>query len=244
MKAAILVFKRELKSFFQSPLTYVMSAVFMGLMGYLFFNVFLMADQIKNIPFNAAVMRPLFGNMNTLFIFIVPLFSMKLITEDTKNGSINLLFLSPLKDWQILLGKWMAGASIIIFLMALTFIFPIILHFSGYSNWEASITGYFGVFLNANCYLMFSIFIASLTKQPAFATVSSIIGILMFVGLAWTSQTTDNPAVAKLFEQLSLSVHFEPFSRGVIKSYDISYFMLFFLFFWLLSLRSIDSRNW
>ncbi len=244
MNKALILYKREVKSLFISPMTYIMGSIFMGLMGYLFFNVYLIADQIREIPFNAAVMRPLFGNMNTLFIFIVPLFAMKLVTEESKSGVLNLLFLSPMKDWEILFGKWLAGITLILFFVSLTFSFPLILHFSGYANWEASFTGYLGVLLNANCYLMFSFFISSLTRQPILATVVSMIGLLVIVGLSWTAQTTQNPVVAKLFEQLSLSVHFEPFSRGVIKSFDLSYFIFFFTFFWLLTLRSFDSRNW
>lgn len=244
LSATFVLYRKEIGTLFISPVTYIIGGIFTGLMGYLFFNVFVIADQMRDIPFNAAVMRPLFGNMNTLFIFIVPVFAMRLICEEIKTGTIQMLYLSPLKDFEIILGKFLAGMTLISFYLGLTLIFPLILHFSGYANWEATFTGYLGLILNTACYFMFSFFISSLTRNQALAVVASMIGLLFFIGLAWTAQTTQNPIVSTLFEQLSLSVHFEPFSRGVIKSYDFTYYVFFFMFFWLLSLRSLDSRNW
>lgn len=244
MNKAFLIAKKDIKLSFSSPLVFVLAALFIGLLGYLFFNVFIIADQIKDLPLNAAVMRPLFGNMNTLFIFIIPLFSMNLISEEKRQNTINLLFMSPAKDWEIYLGKLISGMVLILFYLSLTMIFPIILFVSGYENWQSSLTGYIGLFVNATSYLVFSFFFSSLTKNTIFAAMSSIFGLLLIIGLAWTSQTTENIAVSELFSYLSLSTHFEPFSRGVIKSVDMIYYLSFIFFFSLLTLKSFESRDW
>ena len=98
-----------------SAMIYILAAIFIGLLGYLFFNIFSMANQMQNLTVESAVMRPMFGNINTLFIFIIPLLAMKLFSEEKKQGTMNLLLLSPLSDQQIIASKVLAGTTLILF---------------------------------------------------------------------------------------------------------------------------------
>lgn len=244
MKKSLIIAKRDLRSFFAGPMLYLISAVFIGLVGYLFFNVFDLANQMRNLPINAAVMRPLFGNINTLFIFIIPLISMTLMTEEKKRESLDMLFVAPLKDSEILLGKFLAGLGLLLFLLSLTLIFPVILIFNGLSNYASLITGYIGLVLTGSCYLVFTLFISGLTKNTIISSLFGILGLIFLASLSWTAETTSNYLVSLIFRYLSLSSHYEPFSRGVMVSSDVMYYASFFCLFWLLNLKSFDSRNW
>lgn len=244
MSKVFVLLKRDLQSFFTSPLIYILAAVFSGLMGYMFYSVFAMASEAKDVAINTAVMRPIFGNINTLFIFIIPLIGMKLISEEKKNHTLDLLLVSPLKDYQVVLAKLLTGALIITFLLFVTLIFPSILAFSGYSNWSTVVLGYLGAWLNGVSFLMFCLFVSSLTKNNVIAAVSGMFGILLFVSFNWTAQTSNNFIISQIFDYLGISGHFEPFSRGVIVSYDLLYYMSFIFVFWICTLKSLDSRNW
>ncbi len=244
MNKVWILFKRDILGELSSPIFYILSSFFIALLGYLFVNLFSIAHSSQDIAIHSFAMRPLFGNMNTLFIFILPLFSMRLITEEKKQGTLNLLYLAPLKDWQILLSKFLTGSVIIAIFLGLTLIFPLILHFSGYDNWASIFTGYLGAFVNALSYLSFSYFIGMITRSTVFAAFMGILGLLSIVALSWTAQTTSNQIVGQLFEYLSISSHFEPFSRGAIKLHDLVYFASFIGIFFIMTLKSMDARNW
>ena len=223
---------------------YVLAAIFIGLLGYLFFNVFSLANQVQHLTVETAVMRPMFGNINTLLIFIVPLLGMKLFSEEKKQGTMNLLLLSPLSEQQIIASKVLVGAVLILFFFALTLIFPLMLFLSGYQNIAALATSYIGAFLHGMCYMILSCFVSSLTKNSALAAIMGIFGILFFMSLTWTAQTSQNFLISQIFDYLSLASHYEPFSRGTVRSYDLVYYGSFFCLFWLLTVKSLDSRNW
>ena len=227
-----------------SAMIYVLGAVFIGLLGHLFFNIFTLANKLQNLTVETAVMRPMLGNINTLFIFIVPLLAMRLFSEEKKQGTINLLFLAPLSEQQIIAAKVLVGATLIAFFLVLALIFPIILFCNGYQNVAAIATGFLGAFINGMCYMMLSCFAASLTKNLILAAIMGMFGILFFVSLSWTAETSSNFLVSQLLEYLSLGAHFEAFSRGTIRSYDLVYYGSFFGFFWLLTAQSLDARNW
>ena len=244
MNAIFLLYAREIKSRFTSPMIYILAAIFSGMLGYLFFSLFLEANRLQNISIESAVIRPLFGNINALLIFIIPLLSMKSFSEEKRQATINLLFLSPLSDRQIVTAKILSGVVVMVFFLTLTFIFPLILFMSGYQNTASILSGYIGVFLHGICCLVFSQFCSSLTKNTALAGILGIFGLLFFMSFSWTAQTSQNFLVSQIFDYLSLGSHYEPFSRGTIRSYDLVYYMSFFSFFWFLLMASLDSRNW
>ena len=223
---------------------YILATIFIALVGYLFFSVFRLASEMQNLTVESMVMRPVFGNINSLFIFIVPLIAMKLFSEEKKQGTMNLLLTSPLSNTQIIFSKVLTGLALILFLLALTLIFPITLVSYGYQNMGALFTSYLGATLNALCYLVLSCFVSSLTKNSILAALLGIFGILFFVILAWTAQTTKNFLIAQIFEYVSLPSHFEAFSRGTVRSYDLVYYMSFIFSFFLLTSKSIAARNW
>ena len=244
MRKVWILFRREIISQMSGAMIYILAAVFVGLLGHLFFSIFTVANRMQNLTVEAAVMRPIFGNINTLFIFIIPLLGMKLFSEENKQGTMNLLFLSPLSEQQIVAAKVLVGATLLLFLLGLTLIFPIILCLNGYQNISVLLSSYMGSFLHGMCYMMLSCFISSLTKNIVLAAMLGVFSILFFISLSWTAQTSQNFIVSQIFDYLSLTSHYEPFSRGSMRSYDLVYYGSFFIFFWLLTLKSLNRRNW
>ena len=244
MRRVWVLYKREIKAQMSASMIYILAAIFIGLLGYLFFNVFAMANQVQNLTVESPVMQPIFGNINTLFIFIIPLLAAKLFTEEKKQGTMDLLFLSPLSDSQIVLAKVLVGMTIILFFLSLTSIFPIILVISGYQGKMILLTSYGGSFLHAVCCLILCCFISSLTKNFVLSAMLGIFSILFLISLSWTAQTSKNFLISQIFEYMSLAAHYEPFSRGTVRSYDLVYYLSFFAFFWFLTIRSLHSRNW
>ena len=244
MRAITVLFKREIKAQFSSAMIYILATVFIGLLGHLFFNIFTLANQAQGLTVESAVMRPMFGNINTILIFIIPLLAMKLFSEEKKQGTMSLLLFSPLSDQQIIASKVMVGAVLILFFLGLTLIFPTILFFSGYQNMATVVTSYTGAFLHAICCLMLCCFVSSLTKNSVLAAIMGIFGILFFISFSWTAQTSQNFMVSQIFDYLSLTAHYEPFSRGTVRSYDLAYYASFFGIFWFLTAKSLDARNW
>ena len=244
MNKVWILFKRELKSQMSSASLYILAAIFIALLGYLFYNIFAVAGRTQGLTVESVVMRPVFGNINALFIFIIPLLAMRSFSEEKRLGTLNLLLLSPVSEQQVVAAKVLVGAALIMFFLSLTLIFPLLLLAHGHQNIMALLSSYMGTFLHAMCCFMLSSFASSLTKNSVLAAMLGIFGLLFFMSLSWTAQTSQNFLVSQIFEYLSLGSHYESFSRGAIRSYDLAYYMSFFGIFWLLTLRSLDARNW
>lgn len=244
MRRVWVLYRREIRAHMSSPMIYILAALFIGFLGYLFFSIFSMANQMQNLTVESPVVQPIFGNINTLFIFITPLLASKLFAEEKKQGTMDLLFLSPLSDTQIVLTKVLVGATVILFFLSLTLIFPLILISSGYRGEMILVTSYGGSFLHSMCYLILCCFISSLTKNLILSAMLGVFSILFFISLSWTAQTSTNFVISQIFEYMSLASHYEPFSRGAVRSYDLAYYFSFFTFFWLLTIKSLHSRNW
>lgn len=236
--------KKELGEYFTSPLIYILSALYIFLMGWLFFNYLVNAKQLTTMTMTQTVLRPIFGNMNFILIFLVPLFTMRLIAEERKFGTLNLLLISELSSSQIILGKIIAAFTSICFMLSFTLIFPVILAMSGYSDWGVVSTNYLGILGQVICYLAVGLFASSITENQIVAALLGFCILLGIMLLALTAQAIHNPLLGDLISYFSLALHFEPFTRGSIRSYDIFYFFSFFSFFFFLTVQSLESRRW
>ncbi len=253
MSAVFLLWKKEMKSYFASPLAYVLTALFLFVIGLIFFN--LVVDFVNNtqkialqlgrdISFTDSVLKRLFGNMNFLFIFIAPLLSMRLFAEEKKQQTIELLYTAPISSLQMVLGKYFAVLSIVLFMLLLTMIFPITLIPSGFDDFAVMGTSYFGVVLSVASFLAIGIFASSITENQIIAAVITIVVIVCFWLVAWFSHHTNNYLLAQLLRYASMIDHFDNFTRGIITLSDIVYHISFTGFTLYLTKLSLDSRNW
>jgi ABC-2 type transport system permease protein len=244
MNGVIVLAKKELKDSFASPLVYILGGLFCMTMGWLFFNYLVASKELTTQTLTNSILVPIFGNMNFVFVFLAPLLTMRLFSEERKLHTIELLLTSELSINHIIWGKFLSCALTIIFLLGLTFIFPIVLAFSGYSDWSIVITSYVGLFLSILCYLSVGLFSSSLTDNQiisALLTFSILLGIMLFV---FTANATHNVLLGQIFQYLSVPFHFENFVRGGIRNYNFIYFFSFIGFFLFLTHISLGSRKW
>ena len=217
------VFKRELKSYFTTPIAYVFLVVFLFFSGYLTFkNGFFEIRQ--------ADMTAFFVNMPLLFAFLVPATAMRLWAEERKTGSIELLFTLPITVMQAVLGKFFAAWVFLLIALALTFPMVITVFYLGQPDLGLIITGYLGSILMAGGFLAVGCFFSALSKNQVISFVLSVVAcaVLVFAGVPTTMNylSTFLPAgLVTAVGNMSFETHFESIQKGVLDFRDVSYFL-------------------
>ncbi len=236
--------KKELKDFFLSPLIYVLCGLFSMMMGWLFFNYLLQSKQMTSTTMTQGVITPIFGNINFIFVFLCPLITMRSFAEEKKQYTLDLLLSSKLSAFQIVLAKFVSNVSIVLFMLSLTLLFPIILALSGYTDWGVVGASYLGIILSIMAYTAVGLFCSSLTDNQIVASLLTFCILLGSMMLVISINATNNYLMALIVQYLSVPFHYEGFTRGVVRSYSLVYFFSFYCFFFLLTLKSLESRKW
>ena len=231
MHSFLAVFKRELKSYFTTPLAYVFLVIFLFFSGYLTFKQ-------GFYEMRQADMRAFFINLPLLFVFMVPSTAMRLWAEERKVGSIELLFTLPITITQAVLGKFLAAWLFLAIALALTFPMAITVCYLGEPDIGLIITGYLGSFLMAGGFLAIGCFFSAVSKNQVISFVLSVVGcaVFVFAGMPTTMNylSTFLPAgLVSAIGQMSFQSHFESIQKGVLEFKDISYFVLL-IFGWLI----------
>lgn len=224
MNSFLAVFKRELKSYFTTPLAYVFLVIFLFFSGYLTFKQ-------GFYEMRQADMNAFFSNLPLLFIFMVPATAMRLWAEERKIGSIELLFTLPVTITQAVLGKFFAAWLFLAIALALTFPMVFTVAYLGEPDVGLIITGYLGSLLMAGGFLAIGCFFSTISKNQVISLVLSVVacGVLVYAGRPTTLNyfSTFLPAgLVTAIESMSFQVHFESIQRGVLKFGDLSYFIL------------------
>ena len=224
MNSFLAVFKRELKSYFTTPLAYVFLVIF------LFFSAYLTFKQGFYEARQADLSR-FFMNLPLLFVFMVPSTAMRLWAEERKVGSIELLFSLPITIRQAVLGKFVAAWIFLTIALALTFPMVITVCYLGNPDIGLIVTGYIGSWLMAGAFLAVGCFFSAASKNQVISFVLSVVAcsILVFAGMPTTLNylSTFLPmGLVSAVEVMSLKIHFESIQRGVLKFSDLSYFVI------------------
>ncbi len=224
MRSFWAVFKREVKSYFTTPVAYVFLVVF------LFFSAYLTFKQ-GFFEVRQADMYAFFMNMPLLFVFMVPAVAMRLWAEERRIGSIELLFTLPITPTQAVLGKFFAAWFFLAIALALTFPMVITVYYLGNPDAGLIITGYLGSLLMAGGFLAIGCFFSAVSKNQVISFVLSVVacGVLVFAGMPTTLNylSTFVPAgLVSAIENMSFQGHFESIQKGVLKFEDLSYFVL------------------
>ena len=229
------IFRKELRSYFNSAVAYVVIVVFLAIVGWFFSNsLFLM---------NIASMRTMFEVVPVVFLFIIPAITMRLLSEEKKAGTIELLTTKPLSDTEIVLGKFLAAWALVGLAMLPTLLYYITLASLGSIDNGPVIGGYFGLMLMAGVYISIGLFASSLTDNQVVAFILGFIFVfaiymldkILFYVPEWMTTTV---------EFLGIDYHLSNIARGVIDSRDIIYFFSMLGFTLLLSVGSLQRRNW
>jgi ABC-2 type transport system permease protein len=248
------VFRKETSNFFVSPIAYVVLTFFLLISGFIFWaNVSIMSTvslQAANDPrivqqLNVTdfIVRPLIQNMAFVLLFIMPLVSMRLFSEEKKSGCIELLLTYPVSDVGVLAGKF--AAAILLLLTMLAGTLPMILLLFGLSQPDPGtiLSGYLGLILMGSAFLALGTFISSLTENQIVAAAASFGAALLFWIVGWSANFTGEK-VGAVLKQLAILQHLESFSKGIIALSDLSFFVLFTAFFSFLTLRSLETYRW
>ena len=227
---------KEMRSYFSSPVAYIVTAVFLAISGFFF------ASSLSN-QFPEATIRGFLTPASYTLILLAPVLTMRLLAEEQKLGTIEILFTTPIHDRELVLGKYLASIAILLAMLALTIYYPIILFWLASPDPMPIVTGYLGFFLLGAAALSVGLFTSSLTGNQIVAAVLSM-GILT---LLWALQTaadfTEGPA-QMLISYISLGTHLRDLASGVIDTRDIVHLFTMIGLFLFLTVRSVETRRW
>ena len=225
MKAVIAIARRELKSYFLTPVAYVFIVIFLIVANWFAFGFGGLYER------GQADLLPFFGYHPFLFLFLAPALSMRLWAEERRSGSIELLLTLPLEPWQAVLGKFLAAWCFVALAIALTFPIWLTINFLGSPDNGAILAAYIGSVLTAGGFLAIGICVSALTRNQIIALVISFVicALLLFAGLSPVLNVFSGWLPASLVDgiaSLSFLTHFEDISKGVIDLRDLVYFAL------------------
>jgi len=255
MRNVFAIAGREIRAYFVSPLAYVIIGFFLFVTG-LFFDLFvrsyaLAALQAGTNPFLAeqlniheALVRPLYQYLHIILLFVVPLLSMRLLAEEKKQGTAELLLTAPIKTSELVLGKYAGALTFVGVLMALTAQYPFFLWASGASpSLGPLLASILGALLLAAAFLSVGLFMSSLTENQIIAAVTSFVLLLILWIIGFAGEMAEGGA-GSLLKAISLTENTEGFGKGVIDTQNLIFFVTFIAFNLFLTQRAIESRRW
>jgi ABC-2 type transport system permease protein len=248
------IFKKELRSYFTSPIAYVVLTIFALLSGYFFYSLltFFSLNSLQ-ASFNPAfsqslnatewIVRPLLRNIAVTMLLLMPAATMRLFAEEKKSGTIELLFSYPIRDWELVLGKFLAGLALYAGMLGVSLLDLVMLGFFARIEWGPILTGYLGLLLLGMAFLGLGILASSLTENQIVAAVGAFGVLLLLWVIGWATETA-GPTLGPILSHLSIINHYDSFAKGVIETKDIVFYLNFTLLCLFLTLRSLESKRW
>lgn len=235
MRNTLTIAQRELYAYFVSPIAYVVAAAYLVIGGYLFSLILYFSRE--------ATMRFIFGNLNFILLLIAPMITMRLLAEERRSGTIELLLTSPVRDWEVVVGKFLASLILFLAIVALTLVYPLVLFVFGSPDGGPIVAGYLSLLLSGGSYLAVGLFTSSLSRNQIVAAVLGIV-ILLVLWLADAAGSFVGGNLSSILAYLSLANHSNDMMRGVIDTKDVIYYLSFIAAFLFLTVRSLETRRW
>jgi len=253
MRNIWIICRKELRIYFLSPIAYQLLVMFALIFGFFFWNslgyfVYIgMESQLRGQPFpmniNEQVIRPLLSNVSVIGLFFIPMITMRLFAEEKRTGTIELLATSPVRDIEVIIGKWLAAVMLYACLLGFTAVNFAFLFRYGNPDWKPLAIGYLGLLLQAGGLLAIGTFISSLTKNQITAAAATFDICLLLWVLEWVSGY-ETATWAKVLAYMSVVTHFESFSRGVLDSKDVLFYVTVIFIGLFFTSRSMESLRW
>jgi ABC-2 type transport system permease protein len=245
--------RKELTSYFRSPIGYAVMFIFALIYGYFFAVATASFVQRsvqstmmgQSIPMNVNewVISNVISNVNVINIFMIPIITMRLFAEEKRSGTFELLATSPIRDFEMIFGKWLGAMILYTVGLALSLLNVSTLFAYGNPDWRPMMVGFLGLLLQGGSLLAIGTFISACTKNQIIAAVATFGMCLMLYVLDWVSSFEASPVLSAL-SYLSVSSHFSSFGRGVIDSKDLVYYLSMILLGLFLTARSLESIRW
>ena len=230
------IFKKELRSYFCSPLGYVFIAVF-ALVTALFFFIYNLVQGIGDISY-------VFSNIMLLLVLIIPVLTMRSFAEEKNKKTDQLLLTCPISVGEIVIGKTLAAYVVFALALALTLIYPLIISFYTETAWATVMCNYLGFFLMGAAFISVGIFISSLTENLLISAVASFGALSALYLMDWVSGSVQNPVIAAVANAISVTARYTDFSMGIINISHVIYYLSFIAIFAVLTVTNIEKRRW
>ncbi len=223
---------RELKGYFISPVAYAVMAFYFGVCGLIFY-------LILNQPGAKAEMRDQFGTMYFLLVFMVPILTMRLFSEERRSGTIELLMTSPVRDYEVVVGKYLAAVAFLVVMVIISLQYPIILRAYSNPDWGPIIAGYVGLLIAGAAFAAVGVFTSVLTKSQVAAAISAMLILLVFWLINWLGTHTSG-FWSEVCRYLSIPENYEDFRKGIIDTRPIAYFVSLSILFLFMAVRALE----
>jgi ABC-2 type transport system permease protein len=248
------VFKKEMRLYFGSSIAYVVGVFFLLISGWFFSQIFLFYSDMsmrsfmqpqfgQNLNITDSVMRPLLTNMAVVFLFLVPMLTMRLFAEEKRSGTMELLLTYPVRDGEVLAGKFLAAVVLYALLLGLTLLYPGLVAYFTRVEWGPMLTGYLGLLLIGATFLAVGLLISSLTENQIVAGFGTFGVLLVFWVISWGADSA-GARLRTVLQYLSVTDHMDSFTRGLIDTKDLVYYATFIVLALFLTLRSLESKRW
>jgi ABC-2 type transport system permease protein len=242
---------KEFRGYFSSPIAWIILGIFalgFGAFYYLFLTAFVQAGMRSQFGpaannVNNDMIRPLLQNASVLVLFLLPMAMARTYAEEKRSGTIELLLTSPITDVEIILGKFLGALGLYAGLLAVTALYISLLFGLGSPEWRPILAGYLGLLLLGGCFISLGLFISSTTKNQIVAGIATFVISLMFWIISWFADSA-GPTSSAILSYLSITQHFEDFSKGVIDTKHVVFYLSFIMFGLFLTLKSVDAERW
>jgi ABC-2 type transport system permease protein len=235
MSPALVISKREIRTYFNSPVAYIVVTVFTIVFGFFFFNNLFVEKQ--------ADMRAFFSLAPLMFCFFAPAITMRLLAEEKGSGTIEILITMPVRDWEVVVGKWLAAMALLVTTLLLTLVFAITVAKLGPLDKGPALGGYLGLLLMGGSYVAIGVMASAFTRNQVVSLIIAF-GICFALFLFGKVLPFVPEKLQPIVSFLSTDTHFENVSRGVIDSRDVLYYASVIVVTLLIATTSLESRKW
>jgi ABC-2 type transport system permease protein len=260
MKNSLAIAKKELNIYFATPIAYVMFTLFVVIGSYYFVQLVTQYEAVSKqymmlqnqeflnrLNFQDVIFRSLFGFLGVILVFIVPFLTMRLIAEEKRSRTIELLFTTPVTPIEIVLGKYLASLAILLCALFLTLLYPVLVQsFASQGagvEWRSVFLGYAGLFLLGAAFMSIGLFISALTENQTAAAIITFVALLMLWIIGWAGQSAEG--VVKEVLQYAASVgHLDSFSKGIVDLKDLVYFLSIIVLGLFATHRAVEAHRW
>jgi ABC-2 type transport system permease protein len=241
------VFKKELKLYFVLPSTYVIFSIFLLLSGYFFYTnlvQFNWFDMQRTSSLMEGMYQYYFDDLRLMMTLVLPLLTMRLLSEEKKLGTMELITTYPLRDIDIILGKYLACVAIFSLMLGFTFAGPLLLGYIwGFTETVSVLSGYLGIFLLALMLISCGLFISSLTENQVISAMGTM-GVFIFLWFLTWNEMIGSEALIIVLRRFSLFDRVFDFFKGIINTRDVAFFLLGSIYFLYVTHMSVGARQW
>ncbi len=235
MRKVLTIAGKELRSYFVSPMAYVVLVFFLGICGLIF-------ALTIGTPQARADMRGMFHTMVFVALMLTPILTMGLLSQERSSGSMEMLMTNPVRDLEVVLGKYLAAVGMFALLCIISLEFPLIMSKYGDPDWGAIWSGYLGLFMAGMAFIALGLFASSLTSNQIAAAILGAFILLFFWLIGWLSYSVSQ-GLGDIAKHISIFENFQDFEKGIIDSTPIIYFLSLTAFALFMTVRTLENRR-